>query len=131
LWGGFVFQSEMGPIYFAGDTGPGEFFKKIHRRFGPMALSFLPIGGYEPKWFRKNIHLDPEEAVKAHIVLQSRLTESIHYETFRLSQEKFEEPVFALEKAREQLRVSPAAFRATEFGQIVNLADAGTTQHAQ
>lgn len=53
LWGGFVLESQGGPIFFAGDTGMSEHFAQIRARFGPTRLAVLPIGAFEPRWFMK------------------------------------------------------------------------------
>ena len=47
-------------------------FKAQGEQYGPFALSLLPIGAYEPRWFLKDIHLNPEEAVQAHLDLNSQ-----------------------------------------------------------
>lgn len=53
LWGSFVAETPEGAIYFAGDTGYSPHFKAQGEQHGPFALSLLPIGAYEPRWFRK------------------------------------------------------------------------------
>jgi L-ascorbate metabolism protein UlaG (beta-lactamase superfamily) len=52
-------DSPRGAIYFAGDTGYSPHFKAQGEQYGPFALSLLPIGAYEPRWFMKDIHLKP------------------------------------------------------------------------
>ena len=59
LWGSFVVETPEGAIYFAGDTGYSPHFKAQGEQYGPFALSLLPIGAYEPRWFMKDIHLNP------------------------------------------------------------------------
>ncbi len=51
LWGGFVLTTGGTRIYFAGDSAYGPFFRDIGQRLGPIDLSLLPIGAYEPRWF--------------------------------------------------------------------------------
>ncbi|MGH2613204.1 MAG: MBL fold metallo-hydrolase, partial [Rhabdochlamydiaceae bacterium] len=87
LWGSFVIESKLLKIYFAGDTGYHSHFQKIHQRFGPMDLSFLPIGAYEPRWFTKESHMNPVDAVQAHLDLHSKLSVGIHFGTFPLTDE--------------------------------------------
>ena len=78
LWGSFVVETPAGNLYFAGDTGYSPHFKAQGERYGPFALSLLPIGAYEPRWFMKDIHLNPEEAVRAHRDLNSTQSLGIH-----------------------------------------------------
>lgn len=98
LWGGFIVKNESGTIYFAGDTGYGEFFKEISKRFGPIDLSILPIGTYEPRWFMKPAHMSPKDAIKAHQELNSKKSLAIHFGTFHLSDEGIDEPANLLRK---------------------------------
>ncbi|SMO81949.1 MBL fold metallo-hydrolase [Fodinibius sediminis] len=85
LWCGYVLHTALGNIYFAGDTGYGEFFHEIGQRFGPMHTSFIPIGAYKPRWFMESIHLSPREAVQAHREVQSRQSFAMHFGTFPLA----------------------------------------------
>ena len=70
LWAAFVLTTPAGSIYFAGDTayGSGEHFRAVSRKYGPMRLAILPIGGYEPRWFVGYAHMNPEEAASRTVV---------------------------------------------------------------
>jgi L-ascorbate metabolism protein UlaG (beta-lactamase superfamily) len=105
LWGGFVVSGPSGHVYFAGDTGWGRHFAQIHERFGPMRVALLPIGSYLPRWFMKPAHIDPAEAVDAHLVLGAKTSVAIHYGTFALGDDGETEPV-------EDLRAAVAARKA-------------------
>ena len=68
LWAGWTVRradGQTGGVYFAGDTGYFPGFGEIGRRFGPFDLALVPIGAYEPRWFMKPVHMNPEEAVEA------------------------------------------------------------------
>src|SRR5262249_32825953 len=65
LWGGFMIDD----VYFAGDTGWGRHFAEIGARFAPIRLALLPIGAYLPRWFMRPVHVNPAEAVEAHVAL--------------------------------------------------------------
>ncbi|MCX6152274.1 MAG: MBL fold metallo-hydrolase [Ignavibacteriales bacterium] len=82
LWGGFVIQSKSGNIYFAGDTGYGNFLDSLKKKFSDFRLTILPVGNYEKRWFMKTQHMNPEDAVKTHRLLNSRQSIGIHYATF-------------------------------------------------
>lgn len=120
LWGGFFIKgskenTKSKSIYFAGDTGYGNFFSMIKKKLGAPDLSFIPIGAYEPRWFMKDSHLNTEDAVKAHHDLESRYSVGIHFETFQLTDEAFERPRKEFGVAWEK---SPkkGSFIAPEFG---------------
>ena len=99
LWGGFVLTTPAGTIYFAGDSGDGAHFAAIRERFGPMTLSFLPIGAYEPRWFMAPVHIDPKEALAASLALESGVSVAIHFGVFRLADDAFDAPPKALAAA--------------------------------
>ena len=86
-------------IYFAGDTAYSTFFPEIPRRLGPLDLALLPIGAYEPRWFMQSVHMNPAEAVDAHLALGAPETIGMHFGTFQLTTEGIDEPLRALEDA--------------------------------
>lgn len=92
LWGSYGIDVAHQKIYFAGDTGYSDLFSQIHARWGAPTLTFLPIGSYEPRWFMKNNHLNPEEAILAFKDLQAKKAIAIHYGTFQLSDEAYTQP---------------------------------------
>lgn len=105
LWGSFMIDSKVEKIYFGGDTGYGPHFTEIHKRLGTPTLSILPIGGYEPRWFMKSMHMNPEEAVLAHIDLESKLSVGMHFGTFQLTDEAIDSPEKDLSMALDKLKV--------------------------
>ncbi len=121
LWGGFVLETPAGTIYFAGDTGDGAHIAAIRERFGPMTLSLLPIGAYMPAWFMAPIHMNPHEAVAATEILQSKVTLPIHYGTFPLADDGYDEPLRVLGEALNAKRQAGVEvdFRVPEFGEAV------------
>lgn len=117
LWGGFVLKGPTRSIYFAGDTGYGPHFEEIKQRLGAPTLSLLPIGAYEPRWFLKTVHLNPEEAVKAHLDLASKQSVAIHFGTFQLTDEGFDEPLQDLEKELKHYQLPPDHFWVLKQGE--------------
>lgn len=102
LWGSYVIETTHGKkIYHAGDTGYGLHFSQIFERHGSMDVSLLPIGAYDPRWFLKEQHMDPEEAVQAHIDLHARRSFPMHFGTFKLTNEGLDDPITALRIAKE------------------------------
>ena len=121
LWGGFTMAVADRRIYFAGDSAYAPFFREVRRRFGQIDLALLPIGAYEPRWFMKAVHMNPPEAVQAHLDLEASESIAMHFGTFQLTTEGIDEPVRALEQARLAHHVEPSAFRAIGFGESVRL----------
>ena len=124
LWGSFVLKTSAGNIYFAGDTGYGPHLRQAGTDYGPFALSLLPIGAYDPRWFMADVHLNPEEAVKAHQDLRSRQSIAMHFGTFRLTYEGIEEPLTDLQLAIEKYALAPQRFLVLEPGQSKVIEDA-------
>jgi len=117
LWGSYVFKSkENKKIYFAGDTGYCDIFTEISSKLGPMDFSFIPIGAYEPRWFMKESHVNPDEAVQIHIDLKSKKSMGIHFGTFQLTDEGIEDPVNDLEKAKKLKNIPSTDFFSPEVG---------------
>jgi L-ascorbate metabolism protein UlaG (beta-lactamase superfamily) len=121
LWGGFVFTIAGRRIFFAGDSGYAPHFRDLRARVGPVALALLPIGAYEPRWFMKDIHMNPEEAVQAHLDLEAERSIGMHFGTFRLTPEGIDEPVQALAAARRARGVAETAFVTLEGGASLRL----------
>ena len=117
LWGSYVIETSQGNIYFAGDTGYSPHFKEQSERFGSFALSILPIGAYEPRWFMKDIHLNPAEAVRAHIDLNSEQSLDMHFGVFQLTWEPVDQPVTDLNAALQANQIDAKRFWALEPGQ--------------
>ena len=92
LWGGYVIQSSDGTAYHSGDTAFFDGFAEIGRRLGAIDWAMLPIGSYEPRWFMEPQHMGPEEAVEAFRLLDARRLVSMHWGTFRLTDEPIGEP---------------------------------------
>jgi len=118
LWCGYVLENSSGNIYFAGDTGYGDFIRDIKDQIGPINTSILPIGAYKPRWFMEAIHMSPEEAVKAHKELQSERSIGMHFGTFPMADDGMYEPLEDLEKARRKYKVSEQEFMSLQHGEL-------------
>ncbi len=92
LWGGFVLRAEGRSIYFAGDSGYFDGFGEIGRRFPKLDLALIPIGAYDPEWFMAPQHMNPEEAGRAFLAVGAARMISIHWGTYKLTDEPLDEP---------------------------------------
>jgi L-ascorbate metabolism protein UlaG (beta-lactamase superfamily) len=118
LWGSFLIDSPEGRIYFAGDTAYGKHFKHLYDKYGALKLSLLPIGAYEPRWFMYRMHMNPDEAVLAHIDLHSEHSMAIHFGLIDNAAESYTAPVNDLAIARNAHGIAEANFVAPHIGQI-------------
>jgi L-ascorbate metabolism protein UlaG (beta-lactamase superfamily) len=121
LWGGFVLAAGNRRLYFAGDTAYAPFFSDIPPRLGAIDLALLPIGAYEPRWFMRSVHMNPEEAVRAHLDLGSPESIGMHFGTFQLTAEGIDEPLRDLADARDAHQVAAPRFRTLGFGETMHL----------
>jgi L-ascorbate metabolism protein UlaG (beta-lactamase superfamily) len=103
-FGGYVLRAGRESLYHAGDTAYFNGFREIGRRLTPE-LALLPIGAYNPPSFR-NVHASPSDAVQAFLDLGANWMIPMHYGTFRLSHEPFDEPLrlLAEESARHGVK---------------------------
>jgi L-ascorbate metabolism protein UlaG (beta-lactamase superfamily) len=119
LWGGFALQAEGRTVLFGGDSAYGPHFKEIGSRLGVIDVALLPIGAYEPRWFMKEAHMNPDEAVRAHLDLGARHSIAMHFGTFQLTDEPIDEPVRALRESLAKHEVEEGTFRVLGFGETV------------
>ena len=125
LWGGFVVLSPDAHVFFAGDTAYSKDFADIRQRFarehltdngGGFDLALLPIGAYEPRWFMKDQHCNPEEAVQIFQDIGAKRALGVHWGCFQLTDEPLDEPPRALAVAREHAGLQPDQFDVLPVG---------------
>ena len=119
LWGGFWLRLGALQVFYAGDTGLGRHFALVRERLGAPDVAFLPIGAYEPRWFMREQHMNPDEAVQAHLTLGSPASVAMHFGTFRLTNEGIDDPARALAESLRTRGVSPESFVVPSFGQTL------------
>jgi L-ascorbate metabolism protein UlaG (beta-lactamase superfamily) len=93
LWSSWSIAGPAHRVYFSGDTGFGPHFREIGERLGPFDLSLLKIGSYGPGQGWLDIHMDPEEAVKAHVAVKAKRMLPVHWATFNLAFHAWDEPI--------------------------------------
>jgi L-ascorbate metabolism protein UlaG (beta-lactamase superfamily) len=91
LWSSWAIAGPRHRVYFGGDTGYTPAFAGIGARLGPFDLTLLPIGAYNEAW--KAIHMDPDEALRAHGDLGGNVLVPVHWATFNLAFHRWAEPV--------------------------------------
>jgi len=118
LWGSFVVENGSKKVFFAGDTGFGEHLQMIHQRWPNFDISLIPVGSYEPRWFMSPQHVNPEEAARAHLILESKKSIGIHHSCFQLTDEDWGDPLIALIEAKVKYHIDKDAFLYPRAGEI-------------
>ncbi len=101
LWGGFVMETPAGRVYCAGDTAyrDGVIFREMRERLGAPRVAVLPIGAYAPRWFMRTQHADPAEAMQIAAECGAEEMLGVHWGTFQLTDEPYDEPERLLREA--------------------------------
>ena len=119
LWGGLSILTPDEHLFFAGDTGYAEHFKEIRERLGAPRMALLPIGAYEPRAVMKTMHMNPTDAVQAHIDLDAKQSLAIHHRTFQLTDEAMNQPLIELAQALNQAGLAANVFATPNEGHAV------------
>jgi L-ascorbate metabolism protein UlaG (beta-lactamase superfamily) len=122
LWAAFVIEGPGGRIYHIGDTGyhSGINYRAAREKFGAFDIATLPIGAYEPRWFMKGQHQNPEEAVEGFKALNARLALGHHWGTVQLTDEAIDAPREALYAALDAAGLARERFIPMQPGQTVS-----------
>jgi L-ascorbate metabolism protein UlaG (beta-lactamase superfamily) len=121
LWAGFVIETPAGRILHVPDSGYGDgaHFRNARERHGPFRLAILPIGAYEPRWFMRDQHMNPEEAVRALADCGAEFALAHHHGTFQLTDEAIDAPVAALAQALTAANLPAERFRVLAPGEVL------------
>lgn len=104
LWGGYAFRNAHHRVYFSGDTGMFPGLAEIGHRLGPFDFTLIEAGAYGAAW--PDWHLGPEQAVRAHEMVQGRVMMPIHWGLFDLAAHGWTEPVERVLAAGTGLRIA-------------------------
>ncbi|WP_213773951.1 MBL fold metallo-hydrolase [Bradyrhizobium sp. dw_78] len=123
LWASFVLETPAGKIYIVCDSGYGDgrHFRRVAEAHGPLRLAILPIGAYEPRWFMRDQHMNPFDAVKALADCGAVQALAHHHGTFQLTDEAIDAPAIALAEALDAANLPRERFVALKPGQVVEV----------
>lgn len=124
LWAGWIVRSATKSLYYSGDTGYANHFAAIGERYGPFNLTMIKIGAYNDAW--PYIHVNPEQAVKAHTELRGKVLLPVHWGTFILALHPWDEPVKRLVKAAKENEVRIIT---PIIGELVDIDKPGTNRN--
>ncbi len=105
LWCSYILNGPGHKVFFGGDSGYGKHFAETGRKHGPFDVVLLEIGAWDEDW--PDLHLFPEQTIRAYGELNGRLLLPIHYAAFDLALHAWDEPIkralAAAEKAQANL----------------------------
>ena len=90
LWSSFVIRGPRHAVFFSGDTGLTDEYTQIKDRLGPFDLVMLEVGAFHPSW--GDIHLGPENALRALSLLGGGAFLPVHWGTFNLGLHAWDAP---------------------------------------
>lgn len=93
LWCSFLIEHDSMKYYWIADSGYYKGYKEIGEKFGPIDVLFVPVGAYEPRWFMKPYHVNPEEALQVAKDVRAKTFIPIHWGTFDLTDEPLWLPI--------------------------------------
>lgn len=115
LWVGYVIETPAGNVYFAGDSGYGDFFKKIGQKHD-IKVGLIPIGAYKPRWFMSPMHVDPAEAIQVHKDVGAEISFGMHFGTFPLADDGMDDPANDFAEAIQKPENRGVNFKLLEEG---------------
>jgi L-ascorbate metabolism protein UlaG (beta-lactamase superfamily) len=118
LWSSWVIRTENSSIFFSGDSGYFDGFKKIGNRYGPFDMTLIESGAYDHQW--SDVHMTPSESAQAHKDLKGRKMFPIHNGTFNLAFHAWTEP---FEQLTEIVNIEWIDLLTPKMGQVVTLED--------
>lgn len=123
LWAAFVISTPAGKIYHVGDTGfhDGINYRSARQKHGDFRLAILPFGAYEPRWFMKGQHQNPDEAVKGMQLCKAAHVVGHHFGTFQLTDEAIDDPLRQLTEALREHGIAPERFRPLRAGEVFDV----------
>lgn len=90
LWIGFALESAQRRLFISGDSGYGDHFAEVGKRYGPFDWVALDSGQYDRRW--AHLHMNPEEAAKAADDLRTRALSPTHVGRFALASHDWDDP---------------------------------------
>lgn len=118
LWAGWLVDIEDFRFFHTGDSGYSDDFRRIGEDYPGIDLATIPIGAYDPRWFMKDAHMSPQEAVQTFIDLKAEKAIGMHWGTFILTDEEMDEPPLRLAEALKDKGIEAGNFSVMDHGEV-------------
>jgi L-ascorbate metabolism protein UlaG (beta-lactamase superfamily) len=109
LWAGWAFTGPRHRVFYSGDTALHDDLAAIGARLGPFDLTMIETGAYDALW--ADVHLGPEQAVRAHQLVRGGVLLPVHWGLFDLALHGWTEPIERVLVAAQAAGVRVAAPR--------------------
>jgi len=125
LWGNFLIEYKDKKVLFACDTGYGDVYKDLGKKYGPIDLTFINIGAYDfrPMFEKSVYHTNPEEALNIAQDLKSKKVIGMHWGTVVLSLEPIMEPPVRFKENAEKYNFNKKDAMIFKIGQVSKLSE--------
>ncbi len=100
LWSGWAIAGADHRVFYSGDTAMFPGFVEIGERLGPFDLTMIEVGAYDALW--ADVHLGPEQAVRAHRLVRGEVLLPVHWGLFDLALHGWTEPIERVRIAAER-----------------------------
>jgi L-ascorbate metabolism protein UlaG (beta-lactamase superfamily) len=104
-YGGYWIEACGKSVFHCGDSAWFDGFSEIGRRLPDIDVALMPIGAYEAPSGR-DVHMNPEEAVRAFAEIGAKVLIPMHHDTFPLGNEAPGEAVDRLLQEADRLGIS-------------------------
>lgn len=125
FWGGYFMDNGRHKVYYTGDGGYYDVFKRVREKFGSPDLMIAECGQYDPAW--ADIHMFPEEVVQAAVDTGAGWLVPVHWGTFCICNHAWDDPIIRITESAAQNNVNIATPR---IGQTVNYGSINTYKEA-
>lgn len=118
LWLSFFIQSPDMNIYYSGDGGYSDRFRKIAEKYPTIDWAIMECGQYNKAW--QSVHELPEEVATATTELKAKNMLPVHHSKFTLARHPWYEP---LERISKLSRSKPYRLATPMIGEMIILND--------
>ena len=115
LWGGLYIDSGDHRIFYTGDGGYYDVFRRIRERLGAPKLMIAECGQYDPLWSK--IHMFPEETVQAGVDIGTEWLIPVHWGSYCICNHAWDD---SIRRVTAAAKAADLSITAPMIGQTVD-----------
>ena len=116
-WGSWAIVHPSFRFWYSGDLGYSTDPANIGAQFGRFDFAAIGIGAYEPRWFMRTQHVNPDEAVQVMLDVRAAGAIGIHWGTFPLADDSLDQAPRELAAAVAARGLPPDRFTVLRHGE--------------